>query len=140
MVKIERGIKRICQGCGALYYDLEKDPIICPKCGTEFDPEAILKSRRTRPLVPDNKENQKAEDEERDNSEDLDEVETTIEDDEEGVVGNILPDVEVEGEDGAAVISNDDDILDNEAVLDDGEDIDDEQDLDDEQDMLKLDD
>ena len=134
MGKIERGIKRICQECGALYYDLEKDPIICPKCGAEFDPEAILKSRRTRPLVPDNKENQKAEDEEPDNSEDLDEVETTIEDDEEGVVGNILPDVEVEGEDGAAVISNDDDILDNEAVLDDGDD------LDDEQDMLKLDD
>ena len=134
MGKIERGIKRICQECGALYYDLEKDPIICPKCGAEFDPEAILKSRRTRPLVPDNKENQKAEDEEPDNSEDLDEVETTIEDDEEGVVGNILPDVEVEGEDGAAVISNDEDILDNEAVLDDGDD------LDDEQDMLKLDD
>ena len=134
MGKIERGIKRICQECGALYYDLEKDPIICPKCGAEFDPEAILKSRRTRPLVPDNKENQKAEDEEPDNSEDLDQVEATIEDDEEGVVGNILPDVEVEGEDGAAVISNDDDILDNEAVLDDGDD------LDDEQDMLKLDD
>ena len=134
MGKIERGIKRICQECGALYYDLEKDPIICPKCGAEFDPEAILKSRRTRPLVPDNKENQKAEDEEPDNSEDLDEVETTIEDDEEGVVGDILPDVEVEGEDGAAVISNDDDILDNETVLDDGDE------LDDEQDMLKLDD
>ena len=134
MGKIERGIKRLCQDCGALYYDLDKNPIICPKCGAEFDPEAILKSRRTRPLVPDNKENQKAEDEEPDNSEDLDEVETTIEDDEEGVVGNILPDVEVEGEDGAAVISNDDDILDNEAVLDDGDD------LDDEQDMLKLDD
>ena len=128
MGKIERGIKRICQECGALYYDLEKDPIICPKCGAEFDPEAILKSRRTRPLVPDNKENQKAEDEEPDNSEDLDEGETTIEDDEEGVVGDILPDVEVEGEDGAAVISNDDDIL------DDGDE------LDDEQDMLKLDD
>ena len=134
MGKIERGIKRICQECGALYYDLEKDPIICPKCGAEFDPEAILKSRRTRPLVPDNKENQKAEDEEPDNSEDLDEGETTIEDDEEGVVGDILPDVEVEGEDEAAVISNDDDILDNEAVLDDGDE------LDDEQDMLKLDD
>ena len=134
MGKIERGIKRICQECGALYYDLEKDPIICPKCGAEFDPEAILKSRRTRPLVPDNQENQKAEDEETDNSEDLDEVETTIEDDEEDVVGDILPAVEVEGDDGTAVVSNDEDILDNEAVLDDGDD------LDDGQDMLKLDD
>jgi uncharacterized protein (TIGR02300 family) len=131
--KIERGIKRICQECGALYYDLEKDPIICPKCGAKFDPEAILKSRRTRPLVADNQENQKAKDEDTDNSEDLDEVETTIEGDEEGAADDILPDVEVEGEDGAAVISNDDDILDNEAVLDDGDD------LDDEQDMLKLD-
>ena len=134
MGKIERGIKRICQGCGALYYDLEKDPIICPKCGAEFDPEAILKSRRTRPLVPENEEKQKAEDEETDNSEDLDEVETTIDDDEDGVVGGILPAVEVEGEDGVSVGSNDEDILDNEAVLDDGDD------LDDEQDMLKLDD
>ena len=134
MGKIERGIKRICQECGALYYDLEKDPIICPKCGAEFDPEAILKSRRTRPLVSDSQENQKAEDEETDNSEDLDEVETTIDDDEDGVVGGILPAVEVEGEDGVSVGSNDEDILDNEAVLDDGDD------LDDEQDMLKLDD
>ena len=134
MGEIERGIKRICQECGALYYDLEKDPIICPKCGAEFDPEAILKSRRTRPLVSDSQENQKAEDEETDNSEDLDEVETTIEDDEEGVVGDILPTVEVEAEDGASVVSNDEDILDNEAVLDDGDE------LDDEQDMLKLDD
>jgi uncharacterized protein (TIGR02300 family) len=128
--KIERGIKRICQGCGALYYDLEKDPIICPKCGAEFDPEAILKSRRTRPLVSDNQEKQKAEDEETDNSEDLDEVETTIEDDEDG----ILPAVEVESDDAVSVVSNDEDILDNEAVLNDGDD------LDDEQDMLKLDD
>ena len=136
MGKIERGIKRICQECGALYYDLEKNPIVCPKCGAEFDPEAILKSRRTRPLVPENEEKQKAEDEETDNSENLDEVETTIDDDddEDGVVGGILPAVEVEGEDGVSVGSNDEDILDNEAVLDDGDD------LDDEQDMLKLDD
>ena len=134
MGKIERGIKRICQECGTLYYDLEKNPIVCPKCGAEFDPEAILKSRRTRPLVPENQEKQKAEDEETDNSEDLDEVETTIDDDEDGVVGGILPAVEVEGEDEVSVVSNDEDILDNEAVLDDGDD------LDDEQDMLKLDD
>ena len=134
MGKKERGIKRICQECGVLYYDLEKNPIICPKCGAEFDPEAILKSRRTRPLVPVNEEKQKAEDEETDNSEDLDEVETTIDDDDDGVVGGILPAVEVEGEDGVSVGSNDEDILDNEAVLDDGDD------LDDEQDMLKLDD
>ena len=44
----ERGVKRNCQACGAVFYDLLNDPIICPKCGSEYDPEAILKSRKTR--------------------------------------------------------------------------------------------
>ena len=136
MGKIKRGIKRICQGCGALYYDLDKDPIICPKCGVEFDPEAILKSRRTRPLVPDNRENQQSDDEETDNAGDIDEVETTIEDVEEDDVGDILPDVEVDGEDEVAVVRDDEDILDNEG-LDDGEEL--EDDLEVEEDMLKVD-
>ena len=43
-----QGLKRICQSCGEKYYDLNKDPIICPNCGTEFDPEAVLSSRRGR--------------------------------------------------------------------------------------------
>jgi len=42
------GTKRICQSCGAKFYDLQKSPIVCPSCGTEFDPEALLKSRRPR--------------------------------------------------------------------------------------------
>jgi hypothetical protein len=32
---------------------LQRDPIICPKCGTEFDPEAFLKSRRSRSAIVD---------------------------------------------------------------------------------------
>ena len=137
MGKIKRGIKRICQDCGALYYDLDKDPIICPKCGAEFDPEAILKSRRTRPLVADNKDKQPADDDETDNQGDIDEVETTIDDDEGDDVGDILPDVEVDGEDEVTVVSDDEDILDNEEVLDDGEEL--EDDLEVEEDILKLD-
>jgi uncharacterized protein (TIGR02300 family) len=46
VAKTEWGLKRICQSCGARFYDLGKSPIACPKCGAEFDPEAILKSRR----------------------------------------------------------------------------------------------
>ncbi|WP_340116578.1 TIGR02300 family protein [Pelagibius sp. 7325] len=42
------GTKRICQSCSAKFYDLQKSPIICPSCGAEFDPEALLKSRRPR--------------------------------------------------------------------------------------------
>ena len=44
----EYGIKRICQSCAARYYDLNKEPPVCPSCGTEYDPEAVMRSRRGR--------------------------------------------------------------------------------------------
>jgi uncharacterized protein (TIGR02300 family) len=34
--KPELGAKRQCQNCGAKFFDLNKDPIVCPKCGTVF--------------------------------------------------------------------------------------------------------
>ena len=36
MAKPELGAKRQCQHCGAKFFDLNKDPIVCPKCGTVF--------------------------------------------------------------------------------------------------------
>ncbi|MGH7061129.1 MAG: TIGR02300 family protein [Stellaceae bacterium] len=56
MAKPEWGSKRICPSCGARYYDLLRHPVICPKCSTPFDPEAFLKSRRSRPAAPVEKE------------------------------------------------------------------------------------
>ena len=56
MAKPEWGTKRICPSCGARYYDLMRDPIVCPKCQTPFDPEAFLKARRSRPAAPVEKE------------------------------------------------------------------------------------
>ncbi|MBO0711819.1 MAG: TIGR02300 family protein, partial [Acetobacteraceae bacterium] len=32
MAKAELGTKRLCANCGAKFYDLNKDPIVCPKC------------------------------------------------------------------------------------------------------------
>jgi len=37
VAKPELGTKRLCAGCGAKFYDLNKDPITCPKCGTVFE-------------------------------------------------------------------------------------------------------
>ena len=36
MAKPELGAKHQCQNCGAKFFDLNKDPIVCPKCGTVF--------------------------------------------------------------------------------------------------------
>jgi uncharacterized protein (TIGR02300 family) len=46
--KPDLGTKRICHSCGARFYDLNRDPIACPKCGTTHDPQATLKARRNR--------------------------------------------------------------------------------------------
>ncbi len=47
MAKPELGTKRICGSCGAKFYDLSKDPIVCPKCGTVF--EVVVPVSRARP-------------------------------------------------------------------------------------------
>lgn len=36
MAKPELGTKRHCPSCGTKYYDLNRTPILCPKCGTAF--------------------------------------------------------------------------------------------------------
>ena len=48
MVKANWGTKRTCQSCGARFYDLNKGPIKCPKCGREHDREDFVKVRRGR--------------------------------------------------------------------------------------------
>ncbi len=46
MAQPELGVKRHCLSCGARFYDLQKSPIVCPKCNTIHDPEALFKARR----------------------------------------------------------------------------------------------
>jgi len=47
VAKPELGTKRLCGNCGAKFYDLSKDPIICPKCHTVLELAAV--SARSRP-------------------------------------------------------------------------------------------
>ena len=49
MVKPEWGKKRTCQNCAVNFYDLQRNPIVCPKCETVFEPPAPAKPRRPRP-------------------------------------------------------------------------------------------
>ena len=50
MAKLEWGRKRTCPSCNTKYYDLNKSPIICPSCGSEFDTDLLLRSRKGRGL------------------------------------------------------------------------------------------
>ena len=48
MSKAEWGLKRLCPGCATRYYDMKKNPPVCPSCGTPFDPENLVRARRGR--------------------------------------------------------------------------------------------
>jgi uncharacterized protein (TIGR02300 family) len=122
LAKIEWGIKRICQACGALFYDLNKDPITCPKCDVGFDPEAVLKSRRTRTAIPENIKPKTSETEAVDEEETIDDAEVELEDEDEDDVDAdvVLPEVDADEE--VVVVSNDEDVLDDQSSLDDEED------------------
>jgi uncharacterized protein (TIGR02300 family) len=39
------GTKRVCADCGAKFYDLNKNPMICPKCGHE-EAVTVAKAKR----------------------------------------------------------------------------------------------
>ncbi len=49
MAKPELGLKRQCMSCGAKFYDLNRDPAVCPKCGTVF--QAVALSRAAAPVA-----------------------------------------------------------------------------------------
>ncbi len=73
-----RGLKRICTSCGTRFYDMNKRPIACPSCDTEFTGDVKIKSRRGRAAA-----NDAADDQVIDKSvmDDEDEIETSGDDD-----------------------------------------------------------
>lgn len=55
MAKQEWGTKRTCLNCDAHFYDLQRNPIRCPRCNSSFiAPEALFRAQRqgaTRKIV-----------------------------------------------------------------------------------------
>lgn len=39
------GFKRVCMFCATKFYDFNKTPIVCPKCGETFDQNALFKRK-----------------------------------------------------------------------------------------------
>ncbi|MDE1906137.1 MAG: FYDLN acid domain-containing protein [Rhodospirillales bacterium] len=54
MAKPELGEKHTCVSCGARFFDLGKQPVLCPKCGTE-QPFEQPRLKRTAPLPEEQK-------------------------------------------------------------------------------------
>ena len=52
MTKPEWGSKRTCLNCGTRFYDMQRTPIVCPKCGSENAPDAVTKARRVMKKAP----------------------------------------------------------------------------------------
>ncbi|GBD43266.1 hypothetical protein HRbin40_00735 [bacterium HR40] len=52
MPRPEWGTKRLCPSCGAKFYDFGREQIVCPACGTPWDPEAASRVRRVARTEP----------------------------------------------------------------------------------------
>ena len=52
LTKSDLGTKRTCTDCGARFYDLKRQPIICPKCGATHVPEQVVRPKRARTTPP----------------------------------------------------------------------------------------
>lgn len=109
MAKPELGTKRLCPSCGAKYYDLNREPITCPKCGTIF--EAVMTSRAAKAAkVAETPE----EDEDEDDAA-APEIVTLEEADAEAEGGDDVPDLE----DDDVELDDDDDSSDDDVFIDD---------------------
>lgn len=53
MVKLEWGSKRACQNCQSRFYDMQKSPIICPKCGTVYEMVTTTRKGRKAAIIED---------------------------------------------------------------------------------------
>jgi uncharacterized protein (TIGR02300 family) len=53
MSKPARGTKRVCQSCGARFYDLSRNPIVCPVCQTAYQVTPPTSRRGERAPAPE---------------------------------------------------------------------------------------
>lgn len=118
LAKPELGTKRECPSCGAKFYDLNKNPLICPKCEHEFVPEVAKASKKAKPAA----EKPKKEPEKPAPSEDDDDDDTSAGD----ISLEELEDDFDDDSDDDDDIDLDDDDSDDDAFLEDDEDEDDD--------------
>jgi len=95
VAKPELGTKRLCASCGAKFYDLSNDPIVCPKCGTVYE-VAPVPQRGGRPEAARPVPHQEAEAPEAQDAEfiSLEEADAEAQGKKKAAAGEEIPDVE----------------------------------------------
>ena len=104
VAKPELGTKRLCGGCGTKYYDLNRDPITCPKCGTVFIVAQAMRAKTAAKAAV------------------VEEDEDDVELDDEGAEMVSLEEADAETE-GDTAVAIDDDEVDEEIGDDDADDV-----------------
>jgi len=115
MAKADLGLKRTCLSCGMRFYDFKRTPIVCPGCQTEFDPEAVIRSRRGRAVAKDSpkaskQDGQPVMDDAVEVDEDKDETAVEIDTDSEDADDDMKfdeADIDVNDDDSAGLIEDD---------------------------------
>lgn len=85
MGKVDLGEKLTCSNCGARYYDLNKAPAECPKCGTENERPKTFRTKKTEAAAPkpvkETPAPTKKDSDESDDIDDIEDIETDDDDD-----------------------------------------------------------
>ncbi len=117
--KAARGTKRLCEGCGAKFYDLNNTPIICPMCEVEFklakpaeDKDAKAKAKKAEEEAAEAAKKKKAADAEIDpdvaaiDDEDLADIDDDDDDDNDDSTDAFLPDEDEGGDDVSEIVGD----------------------------------
>ena len=115
MAKPELGSKRQCLSCGTKFFDLNKDPIVCPKCGATFQISLAQRAQRAAAVEEDEADGEAVADvvslEEADADAVVDKVATTEDDieieDDEAADDTFLEEEEEDADDVADLIDGD---------------------------------
>ena len=86
-----KGEKHICSNCGTKFFDLNKNPIICPKCNTEVIEKSSNVKAKTLISEPQEKDNNidNSSTEDLDAIQDEDEIDENEDDDATSTIVNI---------------------------------------------------
>ena len=112
MVDPKFGTKRVCEACGGKFYDLNKNPLVCPLCGHSFDPNAASTPVAPVAKVASVQEPHEKDDDETPKDENEISLDDIVEED-----GDGSDDELAEFDDGAVLVDDeeDDDLLEDEA-------------------------